>query len=484
MKRSSKSATSRSGLFYGRLPARLHARLHGLVLLSVVALSGCSLLEQQPALDSVLGEAGSPAIQSLREVFFGPEDFVLSDEEIAALPFYGSYMQFEDQAQFLAALGADDGHSLHWYSSAQEALTISLGGRLLRTDAIVTYNLEHVSDSRQDPLVCLQAQGDDCERSWQRVITLSDPDGDYQRWQLSSTFDVSVDGYYLVIREQGEALPLATEANAASKAKADNTTHSFSNEFYYLYTNNQFRVEKSRQWVGPELGYLRYEEAKAYPRLYAEPGSEAANTYDPSVLERSETLSEPPSLATSNGQQPMWIRVERSNGTLVDIVTESEPRLSDIIAQVPYSQEVFWPQTFISSPALEQQFAARKQGMHIRLKMLAQTYRHDGETELAAQAEQLAQDFLQWPLQASYRRDITRGQMFVNFEKNPLLNVAQSGIEPGSNSQQPHYWIKLRSQYQPEQLPSLPIADKDLPKGFRDVNQQLGLFLQYWDFGL
>ena len=454
------TATSRSGLFYGRIAAC------GLTA-AVLSLQGCSVL---PSADKVLDESTSAASQSLQYLISGNQDVELTEAQVAELQYASSYVQFDDQARVLAVLGYDDGYSLQWISASEEVLTLSMAGRALRTDSLLS-NLEHVSQSEDDPLVCYQQadtleQARQCPNSWHRLVT-TEHDSELSQWQVVSTFSVNEQGNIRTVVEEGAA----TQSDADAEAYRDNIA--INNTFYFAQTNAVYRPFQSEQWVSPQLGYVNYQEVKVYNRFIS--GEDAATGNDAGGLDSSQVFEQPPEL--TNNQ--MWIRLQRSNGTMVDIVTEGEPRITQLLDLAPTQQSVMWPQTKISSPALEQQFVARKQGMYIRLKMLAQTYRHDGKNELAAQAEQLAADFLTWPLAPSYVTNFSRAKARVDLADNPLLNRAQAGDRLRS---QPHYTITLSDTINLAELPKLPIADRDLPKGFRDVNQQLGLFLQHWSY--
>lgn len=459
-----KTATSRSGLFYGRIAASV-------LTVAVLSLQGCSVL---PSADKVLDESTSAASQSLQYLINGNQDVELTEAQVAELQYASSYVQFDDQARVLAVLGYDDGHSLQWISASEEVLTLSMAGRALRTDSLLS-NLEHVGQSEDDPLVCYQQadaleQAQECPNSWQRLVT-TEHGGELSQWQVVTTFSVNQQDNIRTVVEEG----VATKYDADAEGTPDSTSNNIAinNTFYFAQTNAVYRPFQSEQWVSPQLGYVNYQEVKVYNRFIS--GEDAATGYDAGGLNTSQVFEQPPEL--TNNQ--IWIRLQRSNGTMVDIVAEGEPRITQLLDLVPAQQSVMWPQTKISSPALEQQFAARKQGMYIRLKMLAQTYRHDGKTELAAQAEQLAADFLIWPLAPSYVTNFSRAKARVDLAHNPLLNEAQVGDRLRS---QPHYTITLSDTINLAEQPKLPIADTDLPKGFRDVNQQLGLFLQHWSY--
>src|SRR5690606_20575660 len=203
-------------------------------------------------------------------------------------------------------------------------------------------------------------------------------------------------------------------------------TISISNTFEYAEYNDTFRPVKAAQWISPELGLLQQQEVKAYGEYLSndrfiqsnDANSDEKESKDISQernvsnddknlsndrFPQDQLFSEPPQLTN----QQLWVRIERSNGTKVDIVTDGEPRISQLLDAVPTAQSVMWPQTKISCPALKQQVEARKQGMYVRLKMLAQTYRYDGQTELATKSDALADDFLTWPLKPSYVTDFS-----------------------------------------------------------------------------
>ena len=477
-----KTATSLSGLFYGCL-----------AIATVTAVSGCSALRSTQVLD----ESASAASQSLYYAIAGQPDAELTEQEIAELQYAANYVQFDDQARALIVLGYDDKHSLQWISANSEVLTTSFAGRIIRTDSLLS-NLEHVADSEADPLHCIQLapsleQAKRCNNAWQRMIT-TEHNGQLSQWLINTTFEVEEAQANRFVRENGIAELVSPNADAREPK-----TISISNTFEYAEYNETFRPVKSAQWISPELGMLQQQEVKAYGEYLSNDRFIQSNDANSGEKESSDSyqeqnvsydaknpsndrfsqdqlFSEPPQLTN----QQLWVRIERSNGTKVDIVTDGEPRISQLLDAVPTAQSVMWPQTKVSSPALNQQFEARKQGMYVRLKMLAQTYRYDGEAELASKSDALADDFLTWSLKPSYVTDFSRAKARQDLSQNPLLNHAQVGEHRLNN--EPHYTITLSAHYDQTQLPALPIADHELPKGFRDVNQQLRLFMQYWHF--
>lgn len=418
----------------------------------------------------VLDESASAASQSFYYAIAGQPDVELTDQEIAELPYAANYVQFDDQARALIVLGYDDNHSLQWVSANNEVLTTSFAGRVIRTDSLLS-NLEHVADSETDPLHCIQfapslAQAQRCNNTWRRTIT-TEHNGQFSQWLVDTTLQVEETQANRIVRENGTAELLSTSADTREP-----TTISISNTFEYAEYNDTFRPVASTQWISPELGMLQQQEVKAYGEYLSNDDKNLSNDR----FLQDQLFSQPPQLT----HQQMWVRIERSNGTKVDIVTDGEPRISQLLDAVSTAQSVMWPQTKISSPALKHQFEARKQGMYVRLKMLAQTYRYDGEAELASKSDVLADDFLTWPLKPSYVTDFSRAKARQDLSQNPLLNQAQVGEHRLNN--EPHYTITLSAYYDQTQLPALPIADHELPKGFRDVNQQLRLFMQYWHF--
>ncbi|WP_404408583.1 YjbF family lipoprotein [Pseudidiomarina marina] len=443
----------------------------------------------------VLDESASAASQSLYYAFAGQTDVELTEQEIAELQFAANYVQFENQARALIILGFDDGHSLQWVSANNEVITTSLTGRVIRTDSLLS-NLEHVANSEADPLACIQQapsieQAQQCQPSWQRLIT-TEHNGQFSQWLVETTFEVEDKDAIRIVRENGTATPVSRQSHAAEPKLISNT-------FEFAAYNNVFRPVASTQWISPELSVLQQQEVKAYSEYLSNDrfkqsidtkdqkntSKDANNNQGMSndhknlsndMFFQDQLFSQPPQLTN----QQMWVRIERSNGTKVDIVTDGEPRISQLLDAVPTAQSVMWPQTKISSPSLSQQFEARKQGMYVRLKMLAQTFRYDGQADLATKADALADAFLTSPLKPSYVTDFSRAKARQDLSQNPLLNHAQVGA--GRINNEPHYTITLSAYYDQTQLPALPIADHELPKGFRDVNQQLRMFMQYWHF--
>jgi hypothetical protein len=299
------------------------------------------------------------------------------------------------------------------------------------------------------------------------------------------------------------------------------------NEFWHDPATG--RIIQSKQWLGPELGYLEFIEVQPYNR-----GAGNMQNWAFSPVGAQQEFQQ---LTTTDGSDPLQyveVRVVYGSGKYTGLFYANS-RLNQAVTEFHRNgvqQPYYEPLTRLSSGKLQQQFEARKQGMATKLALLQQIYMHDGETELAKQASALATAFSHWPLRASYIHGMSLANARLDLAQNPVLNT-QDALT--STSSIPHYEFRLSTapldrqgaqaatlhvgitytnpEYvyvidafgvitkvpmqsynsnaeqraiaeQPGAVVLYSIEDSDLPKGFRDINLQLAQFLQHWDFSV
>ncbi|WP_369743371.1 YjbF family lipoprotein [Pseudidiomarina sp. PP-1MA] len=532
--------------------------------------------EQESLLDSLFGKN---LRESLDIAFGAKEDITLTPAQAQALPYAANYMKLGDFPRSLVVLGEADnlvqGHNpdavyaqrLQWFTTSNEIIE-TVQGRV--------QSLENLKHAKVKSIWLAQAPSSGMRASHAKQISKQASNQLSYDFRKTSAFHtehkphfVTVRQSYRVVksqREQSLAMPNGTTLNVlvteeqlypiADQNDNSSTQAIATNEFYRDLASG--RVVQSKQWLGPELGYFEMTEVQpfngvggptqnwGYSALPAQSGFQDLKTQDGSdptqyrqlrinVTQQATTQQETTQQETTQ-QQEASPTSQLFNGLFFGKIPNQpgQPnprslRLNDVVTefhrlgleQVPYA-----PLTRLHSPKLDQWFSGRKAGMLVRLRMLEQTYKADGETELAAQAAELTQAFQSWPLRATYIHGWSLGDARINQATNKALNLADAAV---SNSVIPSYELSLNAApqtsslqvglatqlsdheqvyvtdahgqislvplqsynstaeqralaHQPGALVLHSIADKDLPKGFRDVNYQLAMFLQHWDW--
>ncbi|RUO41628.1 hypothetical protein CWE22_05575 [Pseudidiomarina aestuarii] len=451
--------------------------------LSFLALSGlsaCSSLAEdtssaapakQEQEQDISANSTPAGIDGIVDYLFADEPELPVREVLQQYPMSTAYVTAGENSTAVMVLGPRSRYGDIWYVGPQ-ALVFA-HGRVIASGDVTPSDLITVTNLEADPLRCMQqASPQTCPREWQRSVDVRPSkvvNSNYQRgdgivsYEVASTFSV-----------QGDTV---TEKGTATGALGN--AYPFENSF----TLSDGRVSQSRQWFSPQLGYLEYDIVKA-PDMAAQVRYEA------------------PAFAFS---APM--------GNRLSLLLENAivaPRLS---------VEHYWPLLRIHNDSLQQKFEARKQGMLVRLRLLREYYNGEGQTELAAATQELVEAFQSWPLRATYQHGVQPPQMLIDFADNPYLNPADAGASgeytvsipqrpdahrmvglsessaaafsvPGIYDVQPNGSIQAHTALDPMLLP-LPghatlrlqsIPDTQLPPGFRDMNYQLALFLQHWDW--
>ncbi|MDX1525620.1 MAG: YjbF family lipoprotein [Pseudidiomarina maritima] len=539
--------------------------------------------EQESLLDSLFGKN---LRESLDIAFGAKEDITLTPAQAQALPYAANYMRLGDSPRSLVVLGEADnlvqGHNpdavyaqrLQWFTTSNEIIE-TVQGRVQSLE-----NLKHakvksiwLAQAPNSGMQASQAKQTSKQASKQASNQLS-----YDLRQTSAFHTehkphfVTVRQSYRVVksqREQSLAMPNGTTLNVlvteeqlypiADQNNNSSTQPIATNEFYRDLASG--RVVQSKQWLGPELGYFEMTEVQpfngvggptqnwGYSALPAQSGFQDLKTQDGSdptqyrqlriKVTQQKVTQQTTTQQKTTQQQEASTTSQLFNGLFFGTIPnqpnqpgQANPRslrLNDVVTefhrlgleQVPYA-----PLTRLHSPKLDQWFTGRKAGMLMRLRMLEQTYKADGDTKLAAQAAELTQAFASWPLRATYLQGWSLGHARLNLAENKALNLADAAV---NNSIIPSYEISFNAApnassihvglatdlnqheqvyvtdaagqvslvplqsynstaeqrllaAQPGALVLHSIADKDLPKGFRDVNYQLAMFLQHWDW--
>lgn len=448
-----------------------------LALVCASSLGGCSLFSSQDSSEL-------SAAQASFDLFFGDAPQAPDRDTLLQAGFPVTYVQIGDAPRTVLATAANGNDGQYWVSAGGEALTL-WQGRIIRSSQLQIENRLHTSNLAQDPLSCyLHTSGQDCPTQFERTIQIKRP---------VATFDPHNPQYEIVnltlnssFTRNGRDLTetgTAVTPKASATAEHSGERYEFSNS-YRLSSDGKYVIE-SKQWLSPMHGYVTLDMVSLT--------SPNAPRGEPQVTR----FQAPVQLREINGEQ-------------------FAPRLNEFISamQRQLYPDSYWPGLRIYSDKLDQRFSGRKAGMLKRLRMLEQTYQHDGQTELASAASALRQAFQQWPLRASYVHGIDPAQMRLTIEHNPVLNphdandeyeiviasveAAKAGLLSESAVKTEKWWVQpdgsihklttttagqpTMTTVNPPGVVLTTIAEQQLPAGFRDLNAQLAMFLQHWDY--
>jgi len=447
------------------------------------SLGGCSMLSSQES-------SQLSAAQASFDFLFGDAPQAPDRETLLQAPYPVTYVQIGDAPRTVLAAAVNGTDGQYWVSAGGEALTL-WQGRVIRSSQLELENRIHTSYLADDPLSCYLHSERTCPTQFERTIQLKRPVATFdphnpQYEIVSLTLNSSFNRNGRDITEIGTAVTHKASSEDLNESKRER--YEFSNS-YRLSSDGKYVIE-SKQWLSPMHGYVNLEMV--------------------SLTSPNEPRGEP---QVTRFQTPVQVR--NVNGM------EIAPRLNEFVTamQRQLYPDSYWPGLRIHSDKLDQRFSGRKAGMLKRLRMLEQTYRHDGETALANAAQALTQQFQQWPLRASYVHGIDPAQMRLTVGENPALNphdadeeyeivlapalALATGLSKATNTLtnavateswlvQPDGSIRKlepTTAGKPAQtngaMPGVTlttIAEQQLPRGFRDLNAQLAMFLQHWDY--
>ncbi|WP_417663668.1 YjbF family lipoprotein [Pseudidiomarina donghaiensis] len=535
-------------------------RMSALFVLALT-LTGCAQQQdqQQPAQQQAQqqeqeGFLGQPAEESLKLLFSSQEDYTVTPEQARALPYAANYARVGEGVRGLVVLGENDnvvhngnvlGLRQQWFTGAKEVVE-TYNGRVISLQNLNTAQVKHLWITRV-------TDANSQDTSGQKTGGQNTEYHEYHEYHIDarvpSPYHTAHKPHYMTKRHSykvttlnaGETeqltLPNGRSINATivRELLSQNGEPQASNEFFSDPATG--RIVHSKQWLGPELGYFEFTEVQPYN---GGAGNMQNWAFSPVGIE-SGTEQEFQQLTTTDGSNPLQyveVRVVNasSNGAAQQTrkhtgLFYANSRLNQAVTEYHRNgvqQPYYEPLTRLSSAKLEQQFAARKQGMATKLALLAQTYKHDGNEELAKHASALATSFNHWPLKASYIHGMSLANARLDLAQNPVLNTADASI---SSSHIPYYELRLNQaplgpqatqevgltylnpEYvyvvdafgvitqvpmqhynsnaaqraiaeQPGAVVLYSINDNDLPKGFRDINLQLAQFLQHWQFSV
>ncbi|RUO56277.1 YjbF family lipoprotein [Pseudidiomarina homiensis] len=211
----------------------------------VFALSGCSVRMQNLA-----GAA--------EEALFGNDDVVLTEAEIADLPYAAAYFDTETSGRIVAVLDRATELQRVYRTGGEEAF-VTRFGRVISSSNMPGVPL-YTSDWASDPLSCwvrqtaAQHTESNCHNSWQRTVELGNYGSNVLRQiKVSSTFEVAA--------QQTYRHPDGTELQATKIVERGVFAgENFSNEFYAV----NGRVVFAKHYLSKDLGYGILQEIKPF----------------------------------------------------------------------------------------------------------------------------------------------------------------------------------------------------------------------------
>lgn len=434
------------------------------------------------------------------------EDVTLTQEQARAFPYAAQYVQFEGKPRLMTVMSFAErtGSSpiavrVQWLTIANESIEQDATQRVMAIENIFggARSVHYAGDNSAVRCFAEAARtatsSNHCPQQGFWAIDSKhqlQPVNPYAPRYIDQRVEAQVN-YNLTSTNTRIELPDGRSVNAwLVQEQAQNGL--FSNEFYIDPSSG--KTVKSRQWLGDEFGYVTLEQV----RDWATPAPQAPYAEADAVT-----------------------MTVRSNQPPAEVKIAPRARMVQVIEALPQAgvESYFAPLLRLHSCDLDQAFEARKQGMLVRFKLLQQTYRAEGNEKLVQQAEALERAFRSWPLRATHTHGFSLADARFDLAKNPRvpavsncspaplsLSVAPAqptqpvGLSPseargqawviqadGSIStvplaayeQTPSHRAQLQ---QPNSLVLYSIADSELPNGFRDLNHQLSLFLQHWDF--
>jgi len=321
---------------------------------------------------------------------------------------------------------------------------------------------------------------------------------------------------------------------AVVETLTDSKNTQYQNEFWVVTQSANDKIPpgtivKTKQFISPNIGYFETDLVTPYQNTVVE---------KPQVFfDVTATLQANPDTVFDKAPEFTEVRVKTDSAQAEQkiwaAIFQSELRLQQLLNFIPATEEGAWASDLLRlhSSKLDAEFAGKRAAMETQLKLLQQTYRADGETELAEQAQTLLEQFQSWPLRATYLHGFDPVHATRDLAHNPLLNLhdmqksesnpaenfyAISLIDPsrdpqprqlgltaeqhtsrlvyvinanGNISRTPSQEQEQSSKPEQRALAEQPYAlvlrtidDNDLPKGFKDVNVRLAQFLQHWDY--
>ncbi|MGL5046032.1 MAG: YjbF family lipoprotein [Shewanella sp.] len=225
---------------------RINKKILSLLTISAVliGISGCS--QRMSALND-----------TLKLAFIGDDDVILSAEQIKANPYASIYAKIDDTAQAFVVLAfaepkatissirpEPDALELKWLS-ADNGMLVTVNGRLVRTQNLLSGNLVAVESAQIDPIL-LGLHLPTTPKTWSRSLD----------WQPGYHFGYKVHSQFNFIAQENILInqtPMQT-LHYSESVSVEGLNIQYQNEFWLRPDNGQ--VVKSRQKIAPNLPFI------------------------------------------------------------------------------------------------------------------------------------------------------------------------------------------------------------------------------------
>jgi len=213
------------------------------------------------------------------------------------------------------------------------------------------------------------------------------------------------------------------------------------------------------------------------------------------------------------------------------ITFPGEPRLHNLVAQIPGSHQFYWPSARVCVPRLQKKLLLKRKALLVQLELLAGIYERKDANESLNQALKLKERISHWPLFATIQHGIEPDNLLGNARQNwaltnkyshytlALLSVPKYVTYVGlfnNGGRKPYRYQLLadalertvsftdgnlfeidlqgrviaitpanawKIRQQPGSLVFRGIPQSELPSGFSDINNKAVELLRYWQPG-
>lgn len=225
---------------------RINKKLLSLLTASIalMGISGCS--QRISALND-----------TIKLAFIGDSDIKLTTEQVKANPYASIYVKIDDTPQAFVVLAFAEPKQtltpvrpvpevieLKWLS-ADNAMLVTVNGRLVKTQSLLTGNLAAIESSEPDPIL-LGLHLSSTPKTWTRTID----------WQPGYHYGYKINSQFSFIAEE-EILINDTPTQAlhySERVSVEGLNIQYQNEFWLKPDNGH--VIKSRQKIAPNLPFI------------------------------------------------------------------------------------------------------------------------------------------------------------------------------------------------------------------------------------
>ncbi|WP_338725434.1 YjbF family lipoprotein [Shewanella baltica] len=222
---------------------RIHKNLLSLLIVSIVLINTTACSQRISALND-----------TLKLAFIGDEDTQLSTQQVNNIPYASIYARIDDIPQAFIVLALAEPKftltstptvtELKWLS-ADKAMLVTVNGRLVRTNNLLTGDLVSVESNKPDPIL-LGLHLDSTPKTWTRTID----------WQPGYHFGYSVTSHFNFVGLENILInDIQTQAQHYTEVvSVEHLNIQYQNEFWLTPATGN--VIKSRQKITPNQPFI------------------------------------------------------------------------------------------------------------------------------------------------------------------------------------------------------------------------------------